>query len=85
MNRLEGALMNLLGDPAIVYMRAWLGARLQQLHSEDRSRGASAIEWAIITGILASIAIAIGLVIFNKVKDAGNSIQVGDGSGNGAR
>ena len=52
---------------------------------EDSQLGASAIEWAIITGILASIAIAIGLVIFNKVKDAGDNIKIGNGSGNGGR
>jgi Flp pilus assembly pilin Flp len=77
--------MNPLEAPAIVYLRAWLGVRLRRARSEDRSLGASAIEWAIITGILASIAIAIGLVIFNKVRDAGNTIQVGDGTGNGTR
>jgi Flp pilus assembly pilin Flp len=77
--------MNPLENPAILYLRTWLEIRLRQLRAEDRSLGASAIEWAIITGILASIAIAIGLVIFNKVRDAGNTIQVGDGSGSGAR
>ncbi|MGI8328688.1 hypothetical protein ACRYCC_01915 [Actinomadura scrupuli] len=77
--------MNPLDDPLILYTRAWLGVRLDRLRTEERSRGASAIEWAIITGILASIAIAIGLVIFNKVKDAGNNIKVGNGTGNGGR
>jgi Flp pilus assembly pilin Flp len=77
--------MNPLNEPQMVYLRAWLGNRLQKLRTEDRSRGASAIEWAIITGILASIAIAIGLVIFDKVKSAGDTIKVGDGSGSGTR
>jgi Flp pilus assembly pilin Flp len=69
----------------MVYLRAWLGLRLHQLRTDDRSKGASAIEWAIITGILASIAIAIGVVIFTAVKSAGTNIKVGNGSGDGAR
>lgn len=77
--------MKALDNPLIVYTRAWLGVRLDRLRTEERSRGASAIEWAIITGILASIAIAIGLVIFNRVRDAGNNIQIGNGTGNGGR
>jgi hypothetical protein len=77
--------MNSLDSPHMVYLRAWLGIRLHQLRTDDRSKGASAIEWAIITGILASIAIAIGLVIFNAVKNAGNNIKVGNGTPNGTR
>jgi Flp pilus assembly pilin Flp len=72
--------LNPLNDPAVVYLRAQLAARLHRLRSEaDRSRGASAIEWAIITGILAAIAIAVGAIIKSKVSSAANSISTGDG------
>ena len=38
-------------------------------------RGASAIEWAIITGLLAMIALGVGVVIYNKVTSAANDIK----------
>ncbi|WP_433464537.1 Flp family type IVb pilin [Spirillospora sp. CA-142024] len=70
--------LNPLNDPAIVYLRAMVGARLARLRSdEERSRGASAIEWAIITAILALIAITIGAVIQKKIQDKANSINTG--------
>jgi Flp pilus assembly pilin Flp len=63
-----------------------LATRLHRLRTEagsadsgESSRGASAIEWAIITGILAAIAIAVGAVIRSKVSSAANSISTGDG------
>jgi Flp pilus assembly pilin Flp len=68
--------MNPLTDPAIVYLRALLGHRLHRLRGgTDLSRGASAIEWAIITGILALIAIGIGVTIKNKVDEAASNIK----------
>lgn len=72
--------LNPLDDPAVVYLRVRLAARLHRLRTEsDRSRGASAIEWAIITGILAAIAITVGAIIKSKVSQAANSISTGDG------
>jgi hypothetical protein len=74
--------LNPLHDPAVVYLRAQLATRLHRLRSAaaaDGSRGASAIEWAIITGILAAIAITIGAVIRNKVSQAADSINTGGG------
>ena len=72
--------LNPLTDPAVVYLRAQLASRVHRLRTEaHRSRGASAIEWAIITGILAAIAIAVGAVIRSKISQAANSISTGDG------
>ena len=75
--------LNPLNDPAVVYLRAQLATRIDRVRraraEADRSRGASAIEWAIITGILAAIAIAIGAIIKSKVSSAANSISTGDG------
>ena len=68
--------MNPLNDPGITYLRALLGVRWHRLRTEtDRGRGASAIEWAIITGILALIAIGIGVTIKNKVDEAASNIK----------
>ena len=75
--------LNPLHDPAVVYLRAHLATRIDGLRqartAADRSRGASAIEWAIITGILAAIAITIGAIIRQKVSSAADSISTGDG------
>jgi Flp pilus assembly pilin Flp len=74
--------MNPLDDLYIHYFRAMLADRLRRARSEEASRGASAIEWAIITGILAFIAITIGGVIYAKVQSAGSNINVGNGTAN---
>ncbi len=72
--------LNPLNDPAVIYLRVQFAARVHRLRTEaDRSRGASAIEWAIITGILAAIAITVGAIIKIKVSQAANSISTGDG------
>ena len=50
-------------------------------------RGASAIEWVIITGVLVAIAAAVGLIIYNMVKDQADSLEMpavpGGGGGGG--
>ncbi|MBT2210618.1 MULTISPECIES: Flp family type IVb pilin [Actinomadura] len=70
--------LNPLNDPSVLYLRAVLGARLARLRSrEERGRGASAIEWAIITAILALIAITIGAVIQKKITEKADSIKTG--------
>ena len=72
--------LNPFNDPAVVYLRAQLITRIYRLRTApDRSRGASAIEWAIITGILAAIAIAVGAVIRQRVREAADNISTGDG------
>ncbi|MFD0905706.1 hypothetical protein [Actinomadura sediminis] len=69
---------NPMNDPSVAYLRALFDDRLARLRDEDeRSRGASAIEWAIITALLAAIAIAIGGIILEKVRDKANSINTG--------
>jgi Flp pilus assembly pilin Flp len=68
--------MNPWNDPVVVYLRVLLGCRLARLRDEtDRSAGASAIEWAIITAILAVIALTIGATIRNLVVNKANSIR----------
>lgn len=68
--------LNPWSDPVVVYLRALLGVRIDRLRDEpDRSKGASAIEWAIITAILAVIAITIGATIRNLIVNKANSIR----------
>ncbi len=75
--------LNPMNDPLVAYVRACVGTRIHRLRTEtDRTRGASAIEWAIITGILALIAITVGWVIYRRVTAAANKINVDNGPGN---
>ena len=67
--------MNPLNDPLVHYLRALLGSRVAAARRGDR--GASAIEWAIITGLLAIIALAIFLIIRNKIVTAAHNINTG--------
>ncbi|MFC6885668.1 MULTISPECIES: hypothetical protein [Actinomadura] len=70
--------LNPMNDPALVYLRAVLADRWHRLRTrEERDVGASAIEWAIITAILALIAITIGAVIQKKIQDKADSIKTG--------
>jgi len=67
--------MNPMQDPMVQYLRAMVAARIDRLRTEDRSRGVSAIEWAIITGMLAAIAVAIYAIIKTTITDKANQIS----------
>ena len=74
--------LNPMNDPLVTYIRSYVGSRIDRVRNEtDRTRGASAIEWAIITGILALIAITVGWVIYRRVTAAANKINVNNGPG----
>ncbi len=64
----------------------FLALELRRRMARARSapdRGASTIEWVIITGILVLIAAAVGAVIYNLVKNQADSIQIPDAPGGG--
>jgi Flp pilus assembly pilin Flp len=68
--------LNPMNDPFVAYVWSAVQLRVQRLRGdEDRTRGASAIEWAIITGLLAMIALGVGVVIYRKVTSAANNIK----------
>jgi Flp pilus assembly pilin Flp len=68
--------LNPMNDPFVAYVWSAVQLRIQRLRGdEDRTRGASAIEWAIITGLLAMIALGVGVVIYRKVTSAANNIK----------
>ncbi|HEU5156344.1 MAG TPA: hypothetical protein VFU43_05055 [Streptosporangiaceae bacterium] len=72
--------LNPFSDPILIYLKAQVATRIHRLRIEaDRSRGASAIEWAIITGLLALIALAVGAIIRQRVREAAQNISTGDG------
>ncbi|PSL06773.1 hypothetical protein CLV30_102161 [Haloactinopolyspora alba] len=62
----------------------WLLLTLRVHTDRARSapdRGASAIEFVIITAVLVALAGAVGLVIYNLVKDEADSIEIPDAPG----
>jgi hypothetical protein len=67
--------MNPLHDPTVQYLRTLIAVRVDRLRTEDRSMGVSAIEWAIITGMLAAIAVAIYAIIKSTITDKANEIS----------
>ncbi|WP_460306217.1 hypothetical protein [Actinocorallia aurea] len=70
--------MNHFETPQVAYLRTDLAVRMDRLRDKKvRSAGASAIEWAIITGLLAAIAIAIGITIRTAIENAAANIPAG--------
>lgn len=64
-----------LAHPVVQHLLVLVRARLDGARREDASLGASAIELAIITAVLAAIAITIGTIVFNKIKTSANNIN----------
>lgn len=62
----------------------WLLLSLQvhtQRARQAPDRGASAIEFVIITAVLVALAAAVGVVIYNLVTDEADSIDIPDAPG----
>lgn len=51
-----------------------LRARLDRVRNKP-DRGASTVEWVIITAVLVAIAAALGVIIYNFVINQGESLQ----------
>jgi predicted Kef-type K+ transport protein len=69
--------MNVLSPftPAVDYLRAMLGERLAAARAEDRERGASVVEWVVITTIVVVLAVTIGLAITTLLNQKSTDIQ----------
>jgi hypothetical protein len=68
--------MNPLHNPLMIYLRAAVGVRLDKLRTPgERNLGVSAIEWAIITGMLAAIAALIFVTIRDTIQEKANNIK----------
>ncbi|WP_084963671.1 hypothetical protein [Thermoactinospora rubra] len=72
--------MNPLNWPEVIYFRAMLGVRIERARNAP-SRGASAVEWVIITAIIAGVAMGLALAIQNLVKNKQAEIEKGFGGG----
>jgi hypothetical protein len=68
--------------PAVDYLLTMLSVRAHRARTAP-SRGASAVEWVIITAIVAGLAITISLVITAGVNSKTTEIQNSFGGGGG--
>jgi hypothetical protein len=67
--------LNPLSHPALGYLALVARSRYHRARSQDLSRGASAVEWVVITAILVTLAFAIGGVIYSAVTNKANQVQ----------
>ncbi|NUT39274.1 MAG: hypothetical protein HOV86_04740 [Thermoactinospora sp.] len=71
-----------MNSPLVVYLRAMLGVRMERARNAP-SRGASAVEWVIITAIIAGVAMGLAVVIKGLVEGKQAEISKGFGGGEG--
>lgn len=75
------------GDAALQYVWISLRARIARVRSGELERGASAVEWVVISMIVVTIVAVVGYVISqalqNKASDVSNCIAGANGSKNG--
>lgn len=80
--------MNNVYGPALQYLRVSLTARYARARSEDAERGASAVEWVIISAIVVVIVVTVGGWLITVLEDKGqqvcSGINTADGQSGGA-
>lgn len=50
---------------------------------DDRDRGASVVEWVIISALVVGIAVAVGAILLAKLRDKAQSINLDTSNGGG--
>ncbi|WP_431679105.1 hypothetical protein [Kitasatospora sp. KL5] len=67
-----------ISHPALDYTKVMLLARIERARDRGTDRGASAVEWVIISAIIVAIVIVVGTLLYNaletKAKDTGECI-----------
>ncbi len=69
-----------MNHPWIVYLVAFLSVRIHRARTAP-SRGASAVEWVIITAIIAGVALGLATLISQLVTEKQGDIQDSFGGG----
>lgn len=64
-----------VSHPAIDFLVVYLQGRVARARDEDRSRGASAVEWVIISAIVVAIVGAIGVAINKALSDKSDAVR----------
>lgn len=71
-----------MNHPWIVYLVAMLNVRLHRARTAP-TRGASAVEWVIITAIIAGVALGLATLIRQLVESKQSEIEGSFGGGGG--
>ncbi|WP_188191160.1 hypothetical protein [Nonomuraea sp. SYSU D8015] len=71
-----------MNHPWIVYLTAYLGSRIHRARTAP-TRGASAVEWVIITAIIAGVALGLATLIRTLVEQQQGEIEQNFGGGGG--
>ncbi|RVX47364.1 hypothetical protein EDD27_10294 [Nonomuraea polychroma] len=71
-----------MNHPWIVYLTAWLSLRIHRARTAP-TRGASAVEWVIITAIIAGVALGLATLIRSLVEQQQEQIRSNFGGGGG--
>ena len=66
---------------AELLIRDRIGRLNRRAADSPRDRGASLVEWVIITAILATLALAVGAIIIARITAKANTIKLGAGIG----
>lgn len=74
--------MNAVFGPALDYLRVSLAAHYARARSEDRERGASAIEWVIISSIVVILVVAIGVWLTSALEHKAQQVCTGINTAN---
>jgi Flp pilus assembly pilin Flp len=69
MNRLP------IGNPVLDFMMVYLQGRIQRVRKGDMSRGASAVEWVVISAIVVAIVAGVGVIIKGALKGKAGDVQ----------
>jgi Flp pilus assembly pilin Flp len=68
-----------VSHPAVDFLLTFLKGRIQRARTEDLSRGASAVEWVIISAVVVTVVGVVAVIINGALKgkatDVGNCIQ----------
>jgi Flp pilus assembly pilin Flp len=62
-------------NQAVLLLKVFVEGRIQ--HARASERGASAVEWVLITALLIGVAIAVGAIILTRLTAKANSIDLG--------
>lgn len=72
-----------VNHPAVIYLWITLRARIAKVRSGELQRGASAVEWVVISMIVVTIVAAVGLLISKAIRDKAQQVSTCIGTADG--
>ncbi len=66
---------NGIRHPAVAFLVTFLQTRVQRARSQDTDRGASAVEWVIISAVVVAIVGVIAAILVKALKSGANDVK----------